>query len=617
MKAQIQQQLPPEYTEYYRLTDPRNFPEYCSKYLKIHTKEKGVQPFMLNTAQLRLHKKIMELKDERIRLNRPEGVKIIILKARQMGYSTVTKGYEYFNVTTREGFRTATIAHNEKSTQHLYGMFKLFYDKFPQDLVPHRNRPGNRTQMVFNELESSLNVFTAGSKMATSSFTFQFVHISELSKWEGDVSAAWTSLLQTLPTGADMIIESTANGVGNLYHDLWLDAVAGKNDYHPMFFPWFEQYEYRIPAREGEIFIPDEDERYYMDKFDLDLDQVRWMRYTRLNKCNGDWSIFRQEYPAEPEEAFIESGNPVFNIKKLRVKENAVKSIKPKIGEISLIRKLDENDKIDYDVEFVEQDGGSVRMYHPPQDVNVDEKVWKNRYLIGADSCEGIDSGSGNKYRDTDSNAVSVLDQCFPKEGGGYEQRQVMAISNKFEPYRFAEQLFAVLAFYGQGMNKSDWGMVIPERNGPGTAVIEKLKELFFLYDVSLMHMLHEEGIALDFSTPLEKLGLRTTGARDGSGTKNILISETVSRINNGTDGIVDVDTIHEHMYYVRDERGRTNAQRGKHDDLVIANGLTYFGVNASCFVSPTVYKKNVGKKGGWRDKLRKNNRTKNKFSYF
>ena len=105
--VQVQQQAmrAPDVREYARLTEQKNFPEYAARYLKIHTKEKGVQPFILNTAQLRLHKKIMELKDERVRLNRPEGVKIIILKARQMGYSTVTKGYEYFNVTTREGFQ--------------------------------------------------------------------------------------------------------------------------------------------------------------------------------------------------------------------------------------------------------------------------------------------------------------------------------------------------------------------------------------------------------------------------------------------------------------------------------------------------------------------------------
>ena len=424
--------------------------------------------------------------------------------------------------------------------------------------------------MEFNKLESSLNVFTAGSKMATSSFTFQFVHISELSKWEGDVSATWTSLMQTLPTGADIIVESTANGVGNLYHDMWLEAKAGKSDFYPMFFPWFEQDEYQIPEREGEVFIPDEEEKYYMDRHDLSLDQVRWMRYTRLNKCKGSWSTFRQEYPANPEEAFLESGNPRFNIKKLRDREIEIKDIKPVVGEFKLEDVDLENKKKGFKVSFARDDSGSVKIFHPPQS-RENGGLWRHRYAFGSDVSEGIDRNDNKgKNFDTDWNVTSVMDKVFPVENDRVV-KQVCEIRNKNELFDYARQIFCAMAYYGRGLEPSYWGMAGIERNNSGLSVLLFLRSMFRDYGIPIHRIYHKMTMDATWDTPSENLGWRTT-----ADSKPLIIDAMANRILYGTDGIMSEQAVKECMYYVRDNRGRTNAQQGKHDDEVMSLAITY-----------------------------------------
>ena len=84
-------------------------------------------------------------------------------------------------------------------------------------------------------------------------------------------------------------------------------------------FAWFEMPDYRKPVPPG--FEITEDELELKAKYGLDDEQLQWRRYTIRNDCGGDSRQFEQEYPSEPDEAFLLSGEGVFDnkfIKRLR-----------------------------------------------------------------------------------------------------------------------------------------------------------------------------------------------------------------------------------------------------------------------------------------------------------
>ena len=146
-----------------------------------------------------------------------------------------------------------------------------------------------------------------------------------------------TSLLQTIPNepNTNVFIESTANGVGGWFYDFWKAAERGENEYIPLFFAWFDEPTYTKPfdtEEEKRQFIEEvnmvtydkegneihTEEYELMKEFNLTYEQLNWRRFAIANYCFGDIDMFHQEYPSTPEEAFIASGRPKFNIGALK-----------------------------------------------------------------------------------------------------------------------------------------------------------------------------------------------------------------------------------------------------------------------------------------------------------
>src|SRR5262249_59464457 len=94
--------------------------------------------------------------------------------------------------------------------------------------------------------DSGYKVGTAGTKAVGRSSTIQLFHGSEVAFWPfADTHAA--GVMQAVPNEKDteIILESTANGIGNFFHQTWRNAEAGKNDYIAIFVPWYWSEEYR------------------------------------------------------------------------------------------------------------------------------------------------------------------------------------------------------------------------------------------------------------------------------------------------------------------------------------------------------------------------------------
>jgi len=235
-----------------------NTKKYIENYLKIRNKKSQIVPFLLNEPQQKYYNVIKKLYQE----GKP--IRIIILKARQMGFSTETEAILFKKTATKHNVSSGIIAHKEDSTTNLFEMSKLFYENLPQQMKPARKK-SNAKELVFNNrdntgLNSRIKCMTAGGKGIGRSDTFINLHLSELAFWEGDKKKTLIGLLQAVPNTPDsmVIIESTANGY-EYFKELWDKAVAGENEFYPLFVGWNELKEYQMPYTG---FTLTEDEKY-------------------------------------------------------------------------------------------------------------------------------------------------------------------------------------------------------------------------------------------------------------------------------------------------------------------------------------------------------------------
>ena len=247
-----------------------NTRKYIEEYIKIRNKNGQVVSLKLNTPQIKYYNIIKMLHEQ----HKP--IRIIILKARQMGFSTETEAIIFKNVVTKHNYNAGIVAHKEDSTANLFNMSKRMYEYLPDEIKPTQKK-SNAKELVFNNdtgtgLDSKMKCMTAGGKGIGRSDTFNALHLSELAFWQGDKKEILTGLFQAVPSTTNdtmIIIESTANGF-EYFKEMWDKAVAGENDFYPLFIGWNELEEYQLPYTGFEL---TEDEKELQKVYGLTLEQ--------------------------------------------------------------------------------------------------------------------------------------------------------------------------------------------------------------------------------------------------------------------------------------------------------------------------------------------------------
>jgi hypothetical protein len=286
-----------------RLKFQNDFETYAKHCLKIRTKDGGMRSFSLNKAQLYVNSKLEE------QIKRTGKVRAIILKGRQQGMSTLVEGRFYWKVTHRNGVRAFILTHDKEATNNLFDMVQRYHANCP-DIVRPSAGISNAKELLFDRLDSGYKVGTAGNKGVGRSSTIQYFHGSEAAFWPNAHEHA-KGIMQAVPGigESEVIIESTAFGVGNYFHSQWEMALANESEFIPIFVPWFWQPEYSIPV--GEDFSLDDYETEIRDLYKLTNEQMSWrknkIQQLSINGLNAD-KAFKQEYPCNPNEAFQMSG---------------------------------------------------------------------------------------------------------------------------------------------------------------------------------------------------------------------------------------------------------------------------------------------------------------------
>lgn len=274
-----------------------DFPYYSSNLLYIRTKSGHIEKFYLNDAQNYLHRRLENQKKETGK------VRALILKGRQQGCSTYVGGRFYHRTTHYRGIRSFILTHEQEATANLFEMVERYHELMEPEMKPQTGA-SNRKELIFDILDSGYRVGTAGTKGVGRSSTIQLFHGSEVAFWPHAKTHA-AGILQTIPDskGTEVILESTANGLGNYFHESWQQATVGANDYIPIFVPWFWQHEYRRSHENIEL---TDEEIEYQGLHSLSLEQIAWRRKKIIDL--GDQMLFKQEYPATANEAFQTTG---------------------------------------------------------------------------------------------------------------------------------------------------------------------------------------------------------------------------------------------------------------------------------------------------------------------
>ena len=275
---------------------------FCEECLKIRPKSGELAPLRFNSVQAYVDQRLDEQKKTTGR------VRALILKARQEGVSTYIAARFYHRVTHFKGVQCFILTHEQSATDNCFGMVERFQKHSPQGMAPTTGA-SNAKELYFSRLDSGYSVGTAGSKAVGRSKTVQLLHGSEVAFWP-NAAEHFAGLVQTVPDldGTEVILESTANGIGGEFHERWQQAEAGEGDYQAIFCPWFWSNDYQRPPPIG--FEINEEEEDYARMYGLSVQQMVWRR-AKLAELK-DPNLFKAEYPATAAEAFQATGHDAF-----------------------------------------------------------------------------------------------------------------------------------------------------------------------------------------------------------------------------------------------------------------------------------------------------------------
>ena len=509
------------------VTQLRNFAVY-KQFLHIEDRRSGnlvvLQP---NDIQKDIRGHIIE-KDKA-----SEPCRIIILKARRTGCSTIIQGTMAHRTFTRRMFTGLTVAHDLDTASYLFGMTERMYMNLPDALRPAKRHKA-RGRFLTLENDSWLRVETAEDREAGRGLASRFLHGSEVAFWP-DARRTLLALRQAVPyePGTCIALESTANGVGNAFHMEWVRAENGESGYIPLFYPWFVFPDYKIVYLETTALELLDDDEVELRELGCDDGQLLWRRQTIKNECGGDVDLFHQEYPSTAVEAFIVSGRPYFG--------SAVRHLQP----VAPLRTGDfvGDIKKGSKVNFRDEPHGRLRLWELPHK--------DSRYVIFCDPAGSVtldrvetfdDRGEGEDY-----SCVQVIN-C--RTGA-----QVAEWHGRIDLSLLADVCYRIGTVYNRGV------VAVEMNGGYGAAVVDPLYNRLGYDNCYVRRQVHTIG-----DKPTRRLGWHTTSI-----TRPQMLEGLRDIVRDSPQLIKSEGFKREASTFVIARNGKPMGDSGCHDDRVMA----------------------------------------------
>lgn len=366
--------------------------------------------------------------------NAGKPVRTIILKARQLGMSTAAAAIVYNWAFLHPGMNGLVAAHEVGPAENLFQKVKLFWETWPFSNYYNLKYATRHQLQWLPPLRSNLQVASAKNLQSGRGSTLHAVHLSEFAFYP-QPETLMTGLNQTIPHrhGTIIIVESTANGVGNLFHQMWEEAESGRSDYTALFFPWWKHYEYQQTTTLSTKLELNPYERWLI-KIGASYENIQWRRWALPNLNQNDEQMFMQEYPATSEEAFISTGQPIFPAQRLK------DCYDPQIGYKGMLVEHSDTNK----VEFIKDPSGYLTVFKAP--TTKDQR--SDRYFVSGDPTMAVNGDYG---------CIQVINRK--------SMEQVAVWHGRVTPTEFAKEMMKIGKYYHEAM-------LCPEVEGGGQGVI-------------------------------------------------------------------------------------------------------------------------------------------------
>ena len=539
---------------YDRLRIRHDFEYWAARCVKIrHKLTRERVPFRLNAPQRR----VLDLLESDRRADRP--IRVVMLKARQWGGSTLIQMYfAWIQICLRKDWNSLICAHVKDTSQAIRAMYADMLADYPMELWEEEEAPRFRP---WQKSANTNEVAGRGCKVTVSSsygqdaargLDFSMAHLSEVAFWidsdrlspEDFVRTVGGSI--TLQPLTVMVMESTANGIGNFFHSQWLLAESGRSSYRAVFVPWYEIEIYRCGCPDPRLLIEnwtDYERRLWQQGRTLEM--IQWY-HDKRGELPSDAAMFA-EYPTTPAEAFINSGSNVFSsedVERMRACCREPLEIERRTASRALRPLLD-----------TPAGDGELKIWTAPPAPEV--HTVRHRYVAVVDV--------GGRWRHADYSVIAVFDRLAPRadrrpelvaQWRGHCDHDLLA--------RYAE---TVARAYGDALLIIESNSL--ESGASADSSLYILEELNQRYNNLYVRMPRDNAEGDQWSC---KVGFHTNRA-----TKGAAITALIAALRDEAYIERDARALDEMAVYEQRPGGSFGARRGYHDDLLMTRAIALY----------------------------------------
>jgi hypothetical protein len=498
---------------------------------RIKTKQGKDIPFKLNDEQAHFHAN---------KHNRN-----VILKARQLGFTTYQCISFLDDALFTENLELGIVAHKLEDAEEFFdGKIKFAFDRLPEDVVAFFGIK------AVTDKDGKLALSNGSSVRVSTSFrsgTLQKLHVSEYAK----LSAEFPKRAKEIRTGAfnavdssmEITVESTAEGMEGEFYNLWSRAEAnlGKTltemDFKPFFYAWWLSPGYRLNPEGVEITAKVQE---YFDNLgkehDVKLDAHQKAWYAKKHEEQGDDTA--QEFPGYAEEAFVVSGRPVFDREIISACIKRAKEVKFKQG------------RFDSSGTFVLDKNGPYKIFREPKE--------GKGYANGADIAEGLEDG--------DFSTQFIISKSY---------EQMASFIDHLHPKLLGQEMIHAGHYYNKAL-------LAPEVNNHGISTMDKITDAN--YPMIFMREVYDERS----NKFVKKVGWQTSMK-----TKPLMLDELILAVEGKGDYkecpmiIHDVPTLRQMLGLKKEPDGTINLN-GK--DLIVSAAIALQAIKQVHELQTAVY---------------------------
>lgn len=475
-------------------------------------------------------------------------MRAIILKARQCGISTLVEAYIAWLQLIHNGETNAIIcAQNKDTAQCLKGIYAGLLRNYPEIYngeETYRFRPYERTANIsrIDGRANTVTVCSAESPAAVRGLDISLAHLSEVAFWRTTARIDPMNMIRSiygsvaLNPGSLIILESTANGLGNFFHEEWLRATNNLSDKVPIFIPWYEHTIYSLPIPESpEVFFESLSD-YECDLWNrgATLEQINWYRHKLMEY--GRITAMQAEFPTTDAEAFAATDKVVFSplaLEKMREHCCAPTEVGDIVGDSTI------GDAALQNLHFVRSEDGLLKVWEFP-----DNCRRANRYIVTVDI--------GGRSEESDYSVIFVLDRGAAP---GDKPRAVAQWRGHADLDFVAWKAAQIARFYGDAL-------LAFESNTLETKTTEGENSHYLIEELGSAYR--------NLYFRRQKGNKRRIGFHTNRQTKQLIINREIANVRDSRYIERDIDAINEHLAYERKENGTYGAKSGHHDDILM-----------------------------------------------